>query len=174
MEPPRRPKDDDSAKRKAELTETGKSAPREPTATPEEIAEWEKVGGCWGRAGEGDGEFQVASVRDVRVTDPAFGVAALGISVRRAIGAAVCEGAAKSVEGAGSRQTRGEGIVPDRARAAFTLVRCIPLLRVAGVQGLLSQGSSGPTLRLAAFRPSARARARVHTPACTAALACVQ
>ena len=43
MEPPRRPKDDDSAKRKAELTETRRADPRQPTATPEELAEWEKV-----------------------------------------------------------------------------------------------------------------------------------
>jgi len=43
MEPPRKPKDEDSAKRKAELTESHKAEPREPTATPEELSEWETV-----------------------------------------------------------------------------------------------------------------------------------
>jgi hypothetical protein len=43
MEPPRKPKDDDSAKRKQELTESRKAEPREPTATAEEMKEWEKV-----------------------------------------------------------------------------------------------------------------------------------
>ncbi len=43
MEPPRKPKDEDSAKRKQELTDAQRQEPKEPTATEEEMAEWEKT-----------------------------------------------------------------------------------------------------------------------------------
>lgn len=45
MDPPRKPKDSDSAKRKSELTEAHQGDAREPTATDEELAEWDKVRG---------------------------------------------------------------------------------------------------------------------------------
>lgn len=43
MPPPRKPKEEDTAKRKAELTEARKSEPREPTVTDEEVSEWERM-----------------------------------------------------------------------------------------------------------------------------------
>ena len=43
MEPPRKPKEEDSSKRKAELHEAHKAEPREPTVTPEELQEYETV-----------------------------------------------------------------------------------------------------------------------------------
>jgi cGMP-dependent protein kinase 2 len=43
MEAPRKPKDEDSAKRKNELQEARKTEPREPNATKEELAEWERI-----------------------------------------------------------------------------------------------------------------------------------
>eukprot|EP00798_Chlamydomonas_sp_ICE-L_P017579 gene17579-23905_t len=43
MMPPRKPKEEDSSKRKAELKDAHKSDPREPTATLEELAEFELV-----------------------------------------------------------------------------------------------------------------------------------
>lgn len=43
MQPPRRPKDEDSAKRKAELEAAMAAEPKKPEATPEQIAEWEKT-----------------------------------------------------------------------------------------------------------------------------------
>jgi len=43
MAPPRRPKADDSAKRKRDLAEVQKAEAQEPSATPEEVAEWDKI-----------------------------------------------------------------------------------------------------------------------------------
>lgn len=43
MDPPRKPKDSDSAKRKTELAEAHVGDAREPAATAEELAEWEKA-----------------------------------------------------------------------------------------------------------------------------------
>ncbi|GIL65139.1 hypothetical protein Vafri_18948 [Volvox africanus] len=44
MDPPRKPKDADSSKRKAELAEAHRAEPREPTnVTPQQMAEWDRV-----------------------------------------------------------------------------------------------------------------------------------
>ncbi len=44
MDPPRKPKDTDSAKRKSELAEAHRAEPREPQGvSPQEMAEWERV-----------------------------------------------------------------------------------------------------------------------------------
>lgn len=43
MPAPRKPKEEDSAKRKAELHEAHKNDTREPNVTPEELAEYEVV-----------------------------------------------------------------------------------------------------------------------------------
>lgn len=43
MEPPRKPREEDSAKRKQELTDQHKAEPREPTLTPQELSELENL-----------------------------------------------------------------------------------------------------------------------------------
>ena len=45
MEPPRRPRDSDLAKRKAELEESHRAAPSTPAITADELAECDKVCG---------------------------------------------------------------------------------------------------------------------------------
>ncbi len=44
MDPPRKPKETDSSKRKMELAEAHRTEPREPLAvSPQELAEWDRV-----------------------------------------------------------------------------------------------------------------------------------
>ena len=47
VEPPRRPKDSDVSKRKAELEDSHKADPLVPSMTPQEVADCQKVGWGW-------------------------------------------------------------------------------------------------------------------------------